>query len=70
MRVSFLEAQHQKWRRALEGDNVVPTAGSAASQQLLSGSLGLGNAAEAAAPTGHAATWKQVPSTWPSSGLF
>ena len=69
MRVSFLEAQHQKWRRALEGNNVLPCAGSTASQQLLSEYLGLGKAAEGAALIGHAATWKQVPSAWPSSCL-
>ena len=60
MRVSFLEAQHKKWRRALAGNKILPIAGSTASRQLLAGYLRLGNAAEAAAPAGHAAMWKQV----------
>lgn len=69
MRVSFLEALSQKWRRAVAGNDVVHVVGSTASGQLLSGYLGLGKAAETAAPVHHPATWKQVPSTWPSSCL-
>lgn len=60
MRVSFLEAQHQKWRRALAGNKVLPTAGSTASRQLLSGYLRHGNAAQAVGPASHAAVWNQV----------
>ena len=61
MRVSFLEAQQRKWRWALASMDVLPTASSPASRQMLCDCLQLGKAAAATAPAGQAAMWKQVP---------
>lgn len=61
MRVSFLKALDHQWQRAIAGQHVLPTTGSAASRQLLSEYLRVGSkAGRDAAPAGPAADWKQV----------
>ncbi len=55
MRISFLEAQHHAWRRALIAQGVLPAAGDAAGQRQLSEYLRNGSLAAE-----HGTAWKQV----------